>query len=46
MALVDHFDKMTNSQWHGLDSFQLFLGSDFLSFELYLVILDVLFLDV
>ena len=44
--LVDHFDEMSDEEGGGLDSFEFFFGSDEFSFELFLVVNDVLFLDV
>lgn len=45
VVFVDHFDKMSDDQRYGLNSLQFFLGSELLSLELYLIVLDVVFLD-
>lgn len=45
VVFVDHFDEMSDDQRYGLDSLQFFLGSELLSLELDLIVLDVVFLD-
>ena len=46
MVLIDHFNKMSNDEWDGLDSFEFFFRSELLSLEFDLVLFDVVFLDV
>ena len=46
MIFIDHLDEMSDNQGYGLDSLELLLGSELLSLEFDLIILDVVFLDV
>jgi hypothetical protein len=46
VALVDHFYEVADYQGDCLDPLELFLGPELLSFELDLILLDVVLLDV
>ncbi len=46
VILIDHLYEMSNDQRYGLNSLELFFGSELLSFKLDLIVLDVVFLDV
>ena len=45
MDFVDELDELTDDEWDGLDPLELFLGSDELIFQILLLILKVIFLD-
>jgi len=42
---VDELDELTDDERDGLDPLELFLGSDELIFQILLLILEVIFLD-
>ena len=46
VVLVDHLNKVTNDERDSLDTFELFFGTELLSFEFDLVFFDVVLLNV
>jgi hypothetical protein len=45
MVYIDHFNKLSNYQWHGLNSFDLFSGTNKFFFESSLFFSNEVFLD-